>query len=421
MRTSPRSIVRRLSRVLLCVAAALPVVAVVGTAAAEPAGPRPCAWRFMSDGNVLDVAFPDVNATYWVLPYALGATDSIEVSGTYPSARYFSLNTYGTDLDTTDTLRDDQILPDPGSGNPFTDSGAQGLPPERRRWHATLVTGPAEHQRNEIRALRDSGPPVGFLIIRVYVPDDPASRSGGAPLPEVAYRRSGTTIPVQPCSQPFDPRTLSAPVADAGQWVVDRAIERAASDALRAGTPEATFVNPASTSGLFPNGDNKYIGAVLTYRPGRIAVVRGRAPAFPDTRAGASPTEAGQQVRYWSMCQNDLVSPYPVVACAADFQTTLDADGRYTYVVAAPGDVPSNVDPTVTVLPWGSTDVPKKLLILRNMLPTAEFYPASIQASQANGTDPAATMGDYYPEVAYCSTVTFEMRGYAGCFEGDRR
>ncbi len=387
------------------------------TADAEP-GPAPCAWRFMSDGDILNVAFPDENATYWALPYALGPNDSIEVSGTYPAARYFSLNTYGTDLDTTDTLRDDQIVPDAGSGNPFADPGAQALPPDRRQWHATLVTGPANHARNEIQALRPGGAPVGFLIIRVYVPDDPASPSGAVPLPDIAYRLGGATMPVQPCSQPFDPRGLPGPVADVGRSVVDRAIERAASGAFRADTPEATFVNPASTSGLFPNGDNKYIGAVLTYQPGRIVVVRGKAPAFPDTRAGVSPTEAGQQVRYWSMCQNDLVSPYPVVACAGDYQTALDADGRYTYVVAAPEDVPANVDPTVTVLPWGSTEVPKKLLILRNMLPTDAFYPTSIQASQASGTDPALTMGDYYPDVVYCSAATFGERGYAGCFEG---
>jgi len=416
MRTSPRSILRFL---LACaVGATCTSVGLASAADAKPASPAPCAWRFMSDGEILDVAFPDQNATYWVLPYALGPTDSIEVSGTYPAARYFSLNTYGTDLDTTDTLRDDQIVPDPGSGNPFADPGAQGLAPDRRRWHATLVTGPADHARNEIQALRPGGAPVGFLIVRVYVPDDPASPSGGVPLPDVTYRVGGATMPVQPCSQPFDPHALPGPVAGAGQQVVDRAIERAASGAFRADTPEATFVNPASTSGLFPNGDNKYIGAVLTYQPGRIAIVRGQAPAFPDTRAGASPTDPGQQVRYWSMCQNDLVSPYPVVACAGDFQTALDADGRYTYVVAAPEDVPTRVDPTVTMLPWGSMGVPKKLLILRNMLPSDAFYPMSIQASQAGGTDPARTMGDYYPDVVYCSAATFGERGYAGCVEG---
>lgn len=67
------------------------------------------------------------------------------------------------------------------------------------------------------------------------------------------------------------------------------------------------------------------------------------------------------------------------------------------------------------MLPWGSTDVAKKLLILRNMLPSADFYPSSIQASQAAGTDPAATMGDCYPTVTYCAAAAFGARGVAGC------
>ena len=106
------------------------------------------------------------------------------------------------------------------------------------------------------------------------------------------------------------------------------------------------------------------------------------------------------------MCQNDLRSPYPVVACAADFQTALDAAGYYTYVVAAPADVPADLAPDVTVIPWGSTDV-DKVLFLRNMTPSAEFYPYSIQASQDSGADPAVTMGPYYPRAVYCDTETF--------------
>ncbi|CAM3103062.1 Lipoprotein [Prescottella defluvii] len=173
-------------------------------------------------------------------------------------------------------------------------------------------------------------------------------------------------------------------------------------------------MNPADTSGLFPNGDNKYIAARLTYRPGRVAVVRGKAPSFPDTRAGVSAIVPDRQVRYWSMCQNDLVSPYPVVACAADFQTRLDDDGWYTFVVGAPQDLPA-VGPAVTVLPWGSTDVAKRVLILRNMLPSSGFYPLSVQASQADGTDPAVSMGPYYPTIAYCSAAVFVERGPDGC------
>src|SRR6188472_999907 len=103
----------------------------------------------MSNGKALNVAFPDTNATYWLLPYALRPGDRIELSGTYPRARYFSLNTYGTRLDTVDTLRDAQIAPDPGSVNPFatTQTGVGGT------WHATVVNGPADRSRNEMSAL----------------------------------------------------------------------------------------------------------------------------------------------------------------------------------------------------------------------------------------------------------------------------
>ncbi len=375
-----------------------------------------CAWRFMSNETVLNVAFPDVNATYWVLPYALGPGDSIELSGTYPYARYFSLNTYGTNFDTVDTLRDNQIGPDPGSSNPFTDASARTLPPAQRQWHATIVTGPADHARNEIQALpAGQSTPVGFLIIRVYVPDDAASPSGGVPLPEATMRVGGATVPRQPCEQPFDPNSYTGPVSQLAQAGFDQVIAGAASGAFPGDTPETVFVNPASSSGLFPNGDNKYLGTALTYQPGRIVVVRGKAPTFPDTRAGVPATDPDQQVRYWSLCQNDRVSPYPVVACAADFETALDESGYYTYAVAAPADLTSVADPTVTVLPWGDTTVPKKVLFLRYMLPTPAFYPQSIQASQATGADPATVMGPYYPTAVYCSATTFVAGGYEAC------
>ena len=319
----------------------------------------------MSNNQVLNVAFPDANATYWVLPYALGPGDSIELSGTFPAARYMSLNTYGTNFDTVDTLRDNQITPDPGSGNPFADASVPG----GGSWHATVVTGPADHSRNQIAALpAGQSTPIGFLIIRVYVPDDPNSLPGGVALPTATLKLGGSSILSQPCAAVFDPAAYGGPASALATVVFDQVIGGAAAASFPGNVPEATFVNPASTAGLFPNGDNKYIGAGLTYQPGRILVVRGKGPSFPDTRAGASPT-AATDVRYWSMCQNDQVSPYPVVACAADFQTNLDGSGYYTYVVAAPGDVPANLG-AATLLPWGRTDV-KKVLFMRNMMPSA--------------------------------------------------
>ncbi len=389
----------------------------VARAAPVPQGTTPgpaCAWQIMSNRDDLNVAFPDVNATYWVLPYALGPGDSISLAGRYPSARYFSLNTYGTDFNTVDTLRDNQIRPTSGV-NPFAIAGAT----TGGSWQATVVNRPADHSRNEIRGLPPAGKqrvPVGFLIVRVYVPDDPASLSGGVHLPAVTLHLGGTDVRLPPCAVPFNPRNYSGPVAAAMTTVFDRAIGGAASGSFPAGTPEATFVNPRSTSGLFPNGDNKYIGAGLSYRAGRVAVIRGKAPSYPDTRRGASPAQGGVALRYWSMCQNDKVSPYPVVACAADFQTRLDADGFYTYVVAAARDMTASSDPTVTVIGWGDTSVATKVVFLRNMLPSSAFYPSSVQAGQAPGANPVLTMGPYYPQATYCDVTVLRTQGWRACY-----
>ncbi|MFX1758777.1 hypothetical protein [Rhodococcus sp. As11] len=60
----------------------------------------------------------------------------------------------------------------------------------------------------------------------------------------------------------------------------------------------------------------------------------------------------------------------------------LDASGYYTYAIAAPSDLPSVVDPTVTVLPWGDTTVPKKVLFLRYMMPLSAFVARGCAACQ---------------------------------------
>lgn len=420
VKRSTSRLVRRAVLVLATTMMALGFVGAPASAAPQGYAPGPgCAWQLMSNSTDLNVAFPDANATYWVLPYMLGAGDSISLAGTYPTARYFSLNTYGTDFNTVDTLRDNQIRPNSG-GNPYASVNAAAQL-GRGSWTATVVNGAADHSRNQIRGLPAPGKqriPLGFLIIRVYVPNNAASNNGGVTLPDVTMHLGGSSIHLPPCAVPFNPQNYHGPIAAALTSVFDNAIGKAAANSFPANSPEATFVNPASTAGLFPNGDNKYIGAALTYRPGRVAVVRGKAPSFPNTRAGASPAQPGVDLRYWSMCQNDKVSPYPVVACKSDFQTRLDSSGYYTYVVAAPQDMSSSSNPALTVIPWGSTSVPKKVVFLRYMLPSQPFYPMTVQAEQANHTDPASTMGAYYPRATYCDVGVLRSRGWQGCFAG---
>ena len=55
-----------------------------------------------------------------------------------------------------------------------------------------------------------------------------------------------------------------------------------------------------------------------------------------------------------------------------------------------------------------------------HMLPTPAFYPWSVQASQDAHSDPAVSMGEYYPRAAYCQRAEFEARGYQACFDAAR-
>ena len=206
------------------------------------------------------------------------------------------------------------------------------------------------------------------------------------------------------------------------------------------------FTVPQNTGGYFPNPANKYIAAgALTYQPGRIVVVHGKAAVFPNTYQGESIFEAANppgpiQLRYWSMCNNVEAKPYPVVLCQADYATQLDGNGEYTYVLSldtsgAPTPTPPDWLPAdATWLPWGPTDEPN-ILILRNMLPATGFTQAVQDAevagctidNQADAPVPYAAqvtasqcarhvMGEYYPLVAYCDEDVFISQGWQGCF-----
>ncbi len=206
--------------------------------------------------------------------------------------------------------------------------------------------------------------------------------------------------------------------------------------------PRPLFVVPQNTGGYFPNPANTYMTAApLTYKSGRLVVVRGQAEVFPDTYPGesifvpANPPGA-IQLRYWSMCNNIEAAPYPVVLCRADYATALDADGYYTYVMSyeASGSQPDWVPAEATWLPWGATDQPN-ILIFRNMLPAARFTQA-VQNAEAAGCTvdnqsgaavpyavqrtasecAAGVMGDYYPQIAYCDQDVFIEQGWQGCF-----
>jgi hypothetical protein len=421
------------------------------------AAPSVCAWAVRADSETLNIAYPDTAATYWAMSYDLAPGEMLEIEGTFSAARYASFASYGPFGGAIDVLTDRDIQPDRGSTNPFSTArgrhdGADGTArsgrytvvvsaeethedrpnmigarpnrdtaplPTNSGLVTTSTSGPgadqvpdeANRRGSGLEADASGGPASdvvsGTVLYRVYLPDDPGDRTGGAGLPDVTVvAPDGERHPVPTCDSP-------GPSARSLELVENH--ERP----TRPAPPEPIFARPAvSEANLFPNPDNTYIGAIASYRRGRIVVVEGTAPTVPAPTSGR-PIGSGEQLRYWSLCTNEYRKPYPVTACAADRDVVLDDDGRYTFVISTRQDRPANATAAdgITWLDWGSTEV-DNLLLLRHMLADPGFAEAATNV--APGTLAASTMGRYAPEAVYCRATTFEQGGAAACRQGTR-
>jgi hypothetical protein len=395
-------------------------------------GSEECAWATRADEETLNIAYPDTGATYWGVSYELAPGETLELRGTFPAARYASFISYRLTGGAIDVLTDRDIEPDEGSANPFA-----GGDPDGPHAYTVVISGDeaaaddpnvigakgdaaAEDPATTTTAGTDGEDPTpaillgsggddavrGTTLLRVYLPDDADDPTGGVGLPDVSVRSSdGTVTEVPTCPEPgASPNALAM-------------VEANGPPTDRPAPPQPIFVRPeAGAARLYPNPDNVYIATIVEHEPGRLVVVRGLAPTFPDTAGGAA-VGGDEQVRYWSMCTNEYRKPYPVTACAADEDTVLDGEGRYTYVISTPEDRPANATETegVTWLDWGSTEV-NNLLLLRHMLASPDFDESAINLEP--GALATTTMGAYAPEGAYCTVADFESGGADGCLAG---
>jgi hypothetical protein len=410
-----------------------------------------CAWPVEVAVDALNVAYPETNASYFVMPYMLAPDQSLILTGTYPFDRFSSLVTYfglgqpGRDIEVLGWLRDSEIVPNPGSVNPALDAEAPS-DPLQRQWevtvNGTIPVDPAFPRRhrdagrlrtaltewvqrragtaeegNVIPAHPEGEDQLGIVVLRVYVPVDAADHSGGVGLPALAIEEAdGTRRPLAACT-PEEEQVWTEAIR---QMVLGNIV---AADRLP--LPSSADAAPAwvesSVPGLAPNPDNRYLMTPLVWQPGRIVVVRGQAPTFPDTNAGESVT-LPEQLRFWSFCtgSNDVTPPegYPTAACVADFEIPVGPDGSYTVVVSQPEDRPANATPEdgVAWLEGADPSLPD-LLLMRHMLPSDEYYDESVWAVPELTVGAAeSVMGPYYPDAVYCDKTVFETGGADACF-----
>ncbi|MGH9278783.1 MAG: hypothetical protein ACRD12_11865 [Acidimicrobiales bacterium] len=317
-------------------------------------------------------------------------------------------------------------MPDAGSVNPFTTANAPTDLNQREYTVRITPTFPTAGQTNVLPGLPQGQSSVtGWLVYRLYLPNNPNDPKAGVPLPRLNINGS----PLATCT-------------DLEQRVLDKILGPVLAAVVSAGSTDPTKIvnDPAlwrrspSVAGIFANPDNQYLVAGTEWAPGRLVVIRGKGPTFPITENPVNESVTKPtQLRYWDMCSNEAVDPFPAVLCQADADTALDADGLYTYVVSIPQDRPANATTAnhVTWLPWQiqttatyPTSVVNGLLYLRNMLPSSTFDQAAQNVPQPGAgataeqlaAQAAAAMGPYYPTGVYCDKALFEAKGPKACF-----
>jgi hypothetical protein len=419
----PTAVLARVMAAVAVMAVAAPtapagaVASPAGAVASPGAAATTCAWPTEISANALNEMYPDASAAYWVMPFPVRAGLTITLSGHYPDSRYASVQVYqpGGGLFTTNGvssgLADYLIQPDPGSVNPWQQWARPG--------GSFTVTVRSDVTPGEVNTLPlapagvTSG--IGRIFYRVYLPrrgDFPA-----VPLPTITFTLGGVSQQLPPCT------TASSPPATA--------------PGPAAAPPPAGGVvfapNPGIGGGIVANADSAYLLATFTPPSnGDVIVIRGKAPT---TAIGSYPTPWpawGEDMRYWSMCVNMNVDPFPVVVnplpsgkvdygCRHDTRTRLDWKGYYTYVVGSESQRAAIQEiPGVTFLPFSAAQpAAPESLMLRNMLAVPGFAQAIQNVPPtASAATTAAIMGPYYPLAGSCALTTITSQGPEACLPG---
>jgi hypothetical protein len=398
-------------------AAVIAVIAVAAPARAQGLD-QTCeltATRF--DADTVNVLFPDSSAQYWTAGYRAIPGTHIRIDGVYPYARYTSWNVYDPALRPFTHKADADIVPDPGSANPFL-PGAPRMTPVAQRRYTMFITFDADFKPGPNTIYVDpSKNPAGVFTLRVYVPDRGRDVTGGVGLPQVTWEpNTAAGIPpgASPCVDLEKPSVSTItdgyakqdgpdggplfPGRNPPRWHRfvnlcqsgdDLFFDNEYGDKLpdSGQSPCGNF----GSGGFLSNMDNAYVATPISRGFGKLVVLHGKAPTFARTYPAAAAMPAGQ-LRYWSFCQNDPFTQR-YVACLRDDQVKLDENGFFTIVISRPADKPACAK---NWIPWGAQ--PEGVLIYRHMLPEPAFSGAIQKASYGNEQQ---SMGDYFPTPRY--------------------
>jgi hypothetical protein len=316
----------------------------------------------------------------------------------------------------------------------------------------------------------------GQLWLRYYAPDHRRGPLAGVPLPKIYYMlEDGRKFYVAPDMGPFIARsnrttdggvnTFVPPAVDAAQggpgggWYKQTGIFRAILAGVAMGTgwgtkeyarlldkgvtgrgsdlPPPNNYEQSATSATYVD----YLSRGMSIEKGKVVVLTGKLPTFPQTRDGARVMQAAQ-LRYWSIVGygvpagwdflwaffNKNTIPGLATHAVMDDEVVLNKDRFYTIVMSRPEDRPNNSAPRNGVTwvnwgPYGSVSWTLRWLSVgpewkAPFAPTPELlgrkpdWPDRAYDARAIGMNShKGTLGPYLPKVHYMSREAFEKLG----------
>lgn len=333
----------------------------------------------------------------------------VEFHGQYPQARYFAFHPNDMDLNNLDTLRDVELLPDPGSSNPYLDASAQ-LPGQY--FTATLeFSAPPEHPNANTSYVgeRKRGGSNRFLmnLLRLYhINAGNGPGSGAVPLPAVKiFDAKGKLTTEFPECDLFEngPDVVQSKRRFPALPILDHRAQR-----KPVWSTSSNFDAPSDT---LANADVQYLSTQYSSRFGDLLVIRGKYLSAPDTRAGESPAEP-RQLRLYNMCTYNFWNG-SANQCLLDNQLSKDEEGFYTLVISSEANRPNNLEAAAaTWLDWGP--YLDGQISFRYVYRENPFVQAI--AAGAAGEALSAELAPYVPQAKHCEKGVFEQGGWRACF-----
>lgn len=272
-------------------------------------------WNHTLDINA-DVPKPmsgDTFAGYALIGWYDDPSIRLEMSGEFLRGRFMSFESYETKKKRhVDVVYDYQIAPNAGSENPFLDGAEMSLPNRKYVVHV-LPEGVASSESNILRT--DKNARIHSIFYRAYAPSNGVTLKPDE-LPRINAFNIHTGLPAA-CPKildtVFDPGAITALLG-----VVRRKTE------LK--FRESDFSN--GTNYAIPS----YVYNFNRKRHGDVSVVKFKAPKFFDTQSGIGPFSQNGDVRYWSLCTQN-VKESQTLNCLPDFMAKRDSDDFVTVVI----------------------------------------------------------------------------------------